>query len=336
MRNLDVNSTVNFKEVKELTQIGVLESKNFDSKKKLNCGGKYNFTKDFLSEIEKDGLTYEQLLTLEKKVPIFKYLTQITVHGVFENNDSIYGVGNYKNLIINKNKSLGIKYNAIDYAKKIELASLLKPTAKIGYTRNSTENYFSFVSRDKNETQKVYDRINTDLFLGTKGIYSFNYFGTYFYYCKINIDSFPIENLIPIAENIAGISITEIKTIISEKETAEKLSNDIYMAKYNAEREATKLKNEAIQNDLLENGKVVKFDGTVGFQAVYVDKNDSYNPIRAVKYMGKRGAYHTLKTVNLKSIESGIDFDHYSASKISDKDLARLQKFCDARVLISI
>lgn len=340
-RDFNSNSQINLNEYKEVEQIGLFESKDFDKKNKLNRAADHKFTVDFLNKIEKEGLTYEQLLELESNVPIFKYFTQITVHGIFDTEITVYGVGGYKNLIINKNKSLGIRYNAIDYRKKLTLAKLVAATSKIGYVRNSTENYFSFVSRNAAETKEVFDRINTDLFLGTKQMFKFNYFGTWFYYCKIDVNALPLENINAIAENFTGETIATItETIAADLAASEKRSLELN-AKWDIEKKERIEKNTAIENEILSTHKIVTFDGKVGFTALFIDKNNSYNPFTIFKYVGKKGAYHTVKKLSsddLNELLTDIDFDKYNyrASKLSNKDLDVLIKIFNRKTLIEI
>lgn len=88
---------------------------NFDSKNITNKGtGKVS--NEILEQIEAGGITSELLESFP--FPIFKYRTQITLHGIFETEQNYFRSGGYKNLIVNKNRSLGVRYSGIDIEKK--------------------------------------------------------------------------------------------------------------------------------------------------------------------------------------------------------------------------
>jgi hypothetical protein len=92
----------------------LFKQENFDTKKKTNRSSK-KIEISQLSTIEK-GITSEQLDAF--KVPVFKYGGQITIHGQFPELSHALHIGGYKNIFQNKNLSLGVKYDAIDYEKK--------------------------------------------------------------------------------------------------------------------------------------------------------------------------------------------------------------------------
>lgn len=87
---------------------------NIDTPKKLNRS-EAKVPIDVINEIETKGMSLERLESLG--LPIYKYQTQITVHGNFDGLTK-ERVGGYKNLTLNQNKTLGIRYNAIDAEKK--------------------------------------------------------------------------------------------------------------------------------------------------------------------------------------------------------------------------
>lgn len=140
-----------------------------DKKNKLNRFNKH-INKDVLDQIER-GITSEELDEMvHKGVPIFKYQTQITIHGLFPllENNYVYG---YKNIFQNKNKSIGVKYNAIDEEKRQRIAKRLKPLG-ILYNRNSTSTMFQKIMDLTEESLKhikeVFENVDTRLFIGTK------------------------------------------------------------------------------------------------------------------------------------------------------------------------
>ena len=120
-------------------KVKVLNFKSkYDSKKKINRSNK-KVPDNIINKID-NGITSETLLSLKKDYPIYMYGTQITIHGIFNNIDSYcYG---YKHLFINKNKSLGVKYGAIDESKRQELKVPLRYLG-FEYKKNSNENNFT-------------------------------------------------------------------------------------------------------------------------------------------------------------------------------------------------
>jgi phospholipid N-methyltransferase len=85
-----------------------------------------------IDEISNKGITSERLDKIG--VPVFKYRTQITIHGTF--NESVlkrnYLASGYKNLFINKNGSLGVKYNGVDEEKKQKVSKAIYLAKRLG------------------------------------------------------------------------------------------------------------------------------------------------------------------------------------------------------------
>jgi len=77
------------------------------------------------NELE-DGMTLEALQGIG--VPVLRYSTQITIHGLIPAFDDTKRVGGYRNLIRNGNGSVGVKYGAIDAAKKDLIARSARAT----------------------------------------------------------------------------------------------------------------------------------------------------------------------------------------------------------------
>ena len=61
-------------------------------------------------------------------VPVLRYSTQITIHGLIPAFNDAKRVGGYRNLIRNGNGSVGVKYGAIDAAKKDLIARSARAT----------------------------------------------------------------------------------------------------------------------------------------------------------------------------------------------------------------
>jgi DNA-dependent RNA polymerase auxiliary subunit epsilon len=83
--NIEISSTLipTDKGVKSVEELNFKNSDKFDKKNKLNRASDYKFDIEFIDKLASDGLTYEDMINLQKKVPIFKYPTQMTIHGIF-------------------------------------------------------------------------------------------------------------------------------------------------------------------------------------------------------------------------------------------------------------
>ena len=120
----------------KITELLNQSDSNFDKKNKINRG--YGIVpENVVADIESNGITSE--LLDQFKFPVFKYKTQITLHGKFETGNNYFITGGYKNLIVNKNKSLGVRYSAIDIKKKLLIYNILRlEKSRFSASMNST------------------------------------------------------------------------------------------------------------------------------------------------------------------------------------------------------
>lgn len=249
-----------------------------DKKHKLNTSPK-NIPESILNEIERDGLTLERIEELTKKgFDIYKYSTQITLHGVCEELERSGRLGGYKCLALNKNKSIGIKWIAVDRAKKSRIINML---AECGWDaeNNSTSYHPTRIKRvnDAAEAMTVasewkadIERIDHTLFYGTSDIYlARSVWGGVYVICNLIVNGIKESNVDRLIEQATGKSIAEIESIRAarlEKEKAEREARD---ARYEAERakrikEATAY-NETFLTDLRANYReVVSNEQAVG------------------------------------------------------------------------
>ena len=156
--------------LKELQQIDNLlnegkklfeKSGDFDKKNKLNRSKKL-VPLDLIESIEKKGITIEQLEEL--KFPVFKYKTQITIHGQFPDlsENRIFG---YKSVFQNKNNSVGIRYIAIDAEKKRFLSKVFST-----YNRKH-EKSFSFYQDSTGTFIQLFKQTTPENFIEMKRIF---------------------------------------------------------------------------------------------------------------------------------------------------------------------
>lgn len=231
-----------------ITDLFTEDSKEFDTPKKNNRSQDFTFTEAFMQNLKEAGLTFEMLKEIEGKVEVFKYRTQITIHGKFPETQ-VTRIFGYKNCVRNENGSLGIRYNAVDVKKKKELHEMLSFVSKHkkmplpGLRRNSSEMVFEMESRKFEVVKKMYDCINTSLFYGRKYLYKAAHplFGIY-YVVQINIGVIEQSKLLDIFTNWTGMSLEEFNTLKAEvKEQQRNEEED--------RKEKSEKINEACQNN---------------------------------------------------------------------------------------
>ena len=253
---------------------------NFDHKSILNKLNKH-IDKNILDQIE-SGITLEQLDNFNNSgIPILKYKTQITIHGLFPEL-SINSIFGYKNLFQNKNKSIGIKYNAIDEEKRQRIAKRLK-TIGFYYRRNSqgTEfNIMEIINKDNFESLKIKfiglsKNIDQSLYVGHYSMYIGQSFGVKYLCFDLYINAIYEKNielflnkigatieLLQIAENKKQLEETEYKKVLE----AERLNTQLL-------RE-TAYKNKSEEIAILEQYTKVEKTNLPG---MYIQRSFDYN-----------------------------------------------------------
>lgn len=212
------------------------DSNRFDTRKGLNRASGVKIPLDIVEKIETEGLTSEILDTLT--IPIFKYKTQITLHGEFDININTR-VGGYKNLLLNGNKTLGVKYNAIDYLKKVEISKVLKGYG-FHFDRNSLGDSFVYSTREKDKVIEVYNKINISDFYATKNATYINFYGSITYYVIINLMSIYQSEILKFICSVTGETETQVEKMIfkiNEDEKIERLLWEKRQEEYRIERE---------------------------------------------------------------------------------------------------
>lgn len=314
-------------------------SGNYDNK---NITNKSNVIvpQSILDLIEADGATSEILDTIGTKV--FKYRTQITIHGLFPELKNNY-IGGYKNMFQNKNLSIGVKYTAIDRDKKERIFLKIRAFASgWNVTNNSSEyniykssNHFS--TKDEYlellpEYQKLAESINKDLFFGNVDVYlSKNFFG-YFMVCEVNIGAIYEKNVNALIESICGESIEVIEKTIENKrvelENKRKLEKEQRDAEANAIA-AKKAPYFEIARKALSDGGYVKetvniYDGLIVLASVTVNESleINYNFKRYNKTKAQKQYRYSETSVNaLPENVSELNFEKSFYERKSDKTI---------------
>jgi len=235
----------------------------FDTKNKLNRLGKKVDPK--ILEVIEQGITIEDLDKIN--LPIFKYQTQITIHGIFPEleNQVLFG---YKSIFQNKNKSIGVKWVAIDEAKRKDIANTLKHFG-ISYRATSTEATFSIYKELTDENVQViknlYSGVNTDLFFGQKYLSTGNLFGREYIVLEFYINGIYEKNVQLFLDGLGATKDETAKRVAQkEKETLEREEEYRVKQKVERERRSKILENEVYQLVALENYPKVERSAETG------------------------------------------------------------------------
>jgi len=275
------------------------ENGNFDKKNKVNRLNK-KVDQSILEQIEQ-GITIENLETICKSIPVFKYKTQITIHGIFNDLSNNY-INRYKSIFQNKNRSIGVKYNAIDSDKKSKIRKLVH-TAGYSAEYNSTENYIYKSVRIKNqqdiinkgkEFQELYNRLDNSLFFGTKQIYVINvpWYGKFLIY-RINLHAIYEKNIPAFIFTLTGKTVERIQLEIEKKEIQNQKENEKWKKDLQEKFEQSKIKKlEQIENLKKTLQVLTEYPKTGNFTLFYLKTSYSGNIekkyIYIYDYKGKR------------------------------------------------
>lgn len=175
---------------------------NIDTPKKLNRS-EAKVPIDVINEIETKGMSLERLESLG--LPIYKYQTQITVHGNFDGLTK-ERVGGYKNLTLNQNKTLGIRYNAIDAEKKKIISKALnldkaynEEESKGGFRTNMDSKGFTIskykTTSEKSKAIEISNEFKAEAnalpynFIGNKYVNIYSIYGMYYIEYTIHLNA---------------------------------------------------------------------------------------------------------------------------------------------------
>lgn len=261
-----------------------------DSKHKLNTSPKA-IPVAILNEIENEGMTLENMETLSKKgYDIYKYTTQITLHGVCKELEKDGRIGGYKCLTINKNKSIGIKWIAIDRAKKERICQLLEECGW-GCVDTSTSFYPTRTKRVHNkeeamaiasEWKKDIDRIDHSLFYGTSDIFLANgIWGEVYVVCNLVVNGIRKENVDKLIEQTSGLPIAEIEAKRFARLEEERLKHEAWEREWEekeAKRKAeAEIANATFYDDLKADGYVEAVSNQMPVNTIILIVKKDYN-----------------------------------------------------------
>ncbi len=178
-------------------------------------------------------------------VPVFRYQTQITIHGKLPDFDEAAKPGGYKAVFRNGNGSIGVRYSAIDGAKKQLIARAVEAKREKwrgsvrsdGLTLQAAFNYeqraeaIAFAMSAKPLAEMVYG-----------SLYGLTLpYGAGFVVC-LYVGAIPAENLWQFIQAVSGIScesdLLALEAAIEAKREAERAERHAEWERRAAEREA--------------------------------------------------------------------------------------------------
>ena len=305
--------------------VTILENQGqIDKKHKLNTCPNQIIKDEILNELEDKGATLERLDELNKKIDIFRYRGQITIHGIFSellNNR----IGSYKNIFQNKNKSIGVKWDAIDHEKKCFIYSQLEYFGF--FTIHNSKDFAAVKSYrcfDKDEYNKrlselkvIEQRINKSLFFGYCGIYTYKDWGAVYLQLVVSINAIYQKNVNELLSQIAGVPFEQIEQQI--KEIKQKRENERIETIKRWEMEKAheqKIINDFIQNNPIENcEQVVKYEVNEGDILIKADVNSKNIPSYTFKRVTKIRRSYFLQEINFETKEKSCYGDGHKIRK---------------------
>lgn len=231
-------------------QITSLFSASFacDRKHRLNTTVK-PLPLGLLKEFTSEGLTLERVEELlSEGYDIYRYQTQLTVHGLCQESLPAY-VSGYKSVSINKNGSVGVRWISVDRAKKLRIIGLLK---RYGWCAVSSSTSLHPELRSHHSTfseaadaclsyKSIMDRVAPDLFYGSYSIYVLQspYLG-FFAVLDLLINGILEERIPALIESILDKPYSVVLQEVHVKDEAEAARRAELDAQWRAEREARK------------------------------------------------------------------------------------------------
>ena len=221
---MNTNNNVNIADL-SITESLFERSVGLDTPKKINRSTA-KVDKSVLDAIE-GGITSEVLNELT--VPIFKYKTQITIHGEFDDLSNNY-IGGYKMVFQNQNKSIGVKWNAIDFDKKHLIYSVMK---HIGFGVNQSSSafyamkYLAYEQENIDALRSLYDKIDSSLFTGTKSLFRSVIPGIgVFVVLQVNINTIPASNVWKLITDSFDMTPTQWDDVLVERKRQRELEQE--------------------------------------------------------------------------------------------------------------
>lgn len=316
----------------------IYESHNVDKRKKLNRSDK-QISEDTINVVRNEGITSEMLKELD--VPVFKYLTQITIHGDWEGLERNI-IGGYKWLFTNKNGSLGVKYNAIDFEKKKRVYESLQ---HVGWRVRKTSNeFYAFktaeIAGNKQEALengkeliKQAKEINTDYFIGgvEANLLHARFIG-YVVELQLCVNAIYEKDVQRLIESVTGKSVEEIQQIKEEKQRQREKQREEQQKEWDRKAKRAEARRKELRKKLDNHDRLERMDEVLddGFY-IEIDVSD-YSPdtdypfkVNQLYKKGRQKLYRN-ETKTFKSIDEAIEYaDEGGSSHLFGRNKQRFE-----------
>jgi hypothetical protein len=182
-------------------------------------------------EIE-NGVTIERLAAIG--VPVFRYSTQVTIHGRLPDFDANARPAGYKAIFRNQNGSLGVRYVAIDGAKKKTVRNVARMFSKdSGWSASidSTGLHLMFFSMEKQPVLDAFQNFPRALIYGSiyAGACALGGYAAF-----ADIGAVPAENVWPLCKALFNC---ESELAYNERQAAADAAADVSHAQWQRENE---------------------------------------------------------------------------------------------------
>lgn len=298
---------------------------NFDRKHILNLES-IPVDRRLLDKIE-NGIAIEDLSKID--LPVCVYETQITIHGLFPEQQSNGYVNGYKNVFQNKNKSIGVRYSAIDAQKKKILKMVCNEArsdkrSKWFCSENSTT--FKFVQyvdvenieqarESAREFKTLFDSIPANLFYGNYGVsFVSDIYGRKYLEAVINFGAILTENVNQFAITFFKMTIPEAEKLAQERSEKWELEAIERKKAMEIQIDQQKALLEKYRNE--NQDKIISIPQKPGiFYRVYVSSLDNRlkkGMVKAIELKNGKIAYHRIKSeneeINIRSKKTLIEY----------------------------
>jgi len=208
-------------------------------------------TANVTAEELETGVTLERLS--EIGVPVFRYQTQVTIHGRLPDFNPETRPGGYKAVFRNQNGSIGVKYSAVDLPKKLALEEACELTRKErGWNAHRDSTGFQLqrgFGEDKAEAAACLQSVPRDLFIGSA--YGCRHPWTGYWYIVVEIAAVPAEHLAALVTWFTGATAEQLAALKQARE----IERAAERAKWEAESAEAQKRREAQQAQALADSK---------------------------------------------------------------------------------
>lgn len=222
-------------------------------------------------EIE-SGVTIERLASIG--VPVFRYSTQVTIHGVIPDFNPESRPMGYKAIFRNQNGSLGVKYVAVDGAKKalIVQAARLAKGRQFSASVNSTGLELVFATGDKESAIAAFRAFPKELIIG--GLYAARgVYGDFFVIADVGaVES---RNLWPLIGRLYGFnSQAELDAAQAAQDTEYAIAREKYHRECDERAAQREAQNELALSQTLSQIALPQLDRLPTGEGAFVRVND--------------------------------------------------------------